>query len=194
MIFKRERKEKLKNDVMIKSSAYNLLIEQKVHSLPVPTPQDKTIIVFPMQFLEKPPIYCDIYKYDGVLMHLNSDNRKRYVLMYNDVLSEEKQDWTVFKLLYYVKSGIADDYPGMYINSDILPDSEIFAAHYACPDIVLEVCNILKSEDIVRYCHVPFDAAHRKSKYLKTGNTHFPFTTLENIILNNFSAFIKRFE
>lgn len=192
MFFKRQKFQNT-NEMLIKSSAYDALAEQKVSTLPVPTPQTETIIVFPMQCLKEPPLYCDIYQYDGVLMRVGSDNDKHYVLMFNLDASRPRQKWAIYQLLYYIKAGIADEHPKEYIRNELMPEAEIFASHFACPDIVLESCNIKQTETIMKYCDIPFDAAHRKYKYLKNGHKKFTFNSLEKMVENNFKQFIDSF-
>lgn len=192
MLSKRKRIPDTK-EMLIKSSAYDALIEHDICSLPVSMPQDQTVIVFPMQCLKEPPINCDIYKYDGVLMRLGTDDNKHYVLMYDNQLPHRVQNWVISKLLFYVKNGIADQYPNAYINCDSLNDADSFASHFTCPDVILEACEIKSTEEIMDYCEIPFDAAFCKSKYLKTGYEKFVSTTLEKVILNNFKSFLDWF-
>lgn len=181
------------DDATVKAHACDMLIERGEHSLPITTPQDDMIIVFAMQFLDEPPIYCDIYKYDGVIMHVTEDGINKYILMYNLNLSPSQKNWTIFKLMYYIKSGLAKKCSRSYINCDALPEAEVFASHYACPDVILDACKIFSSEKIMYYCDIPFDVAHRKAKYLKDSPIRLPFASLEKMIRENFRTFIEKF-
>lgn len=190
MLFKRKRNTK--QDMTAKSYAYDALLEYNEDSLPISIPVSDKIIMFSYQeyFCNHAyPIYCDITKYDGVLMYLGT----RYIILYDERLAHTTKHIVISKLLYYIQCGIADEYPGTYFTCNSISKSDEFANHFTCPDIILETCNIVSAEDIMYYCQVPFATASRKARYFKNGHDKFIFQSLERVLLDKFHLFIQEF-
>lgn len=194
MLFKRKTtKSTIERDIAVKTFAYDALIEYGVDSLPVILESSNILIFSWQQYLQThdKPLYCDITKYDGLIMCLNKDT-KHYVIFYNGDLTDTLKYWIISKLLYYIRCGMADENVGVYIPHDCLPEAETFAAHFICPDVILKSCDILNTEDIMEYCHVPFSVAARKARYLKNGYEYFVFPALEKLVKDKFALFIKK--
>lgn len=199
MLFKRKRtKNTSKQDMIVKSYAYDALIEYGADSLPVSIPDydpSKILIISWQKYFRHnaKPIYCDITKYDGLLMCLDADTNKRYIIFYDENMSYTLKNLVISKLLYYIRCGIADKNPGTYFACDSLSKAEEFASHYTCPDVILETCEITSAENIMYYCQVPFSLASRKARYFKNGYDRFIFPALERTLKDQFKLFIEKF-
>ncbi|MBQ2986938.1 MAG: hypothetical protein IJE23_05600 [Tyzzerella sp.] len=170
----------------VKSLAYDALIEYGIDSLPIRLGDKElnNIYIFSwQQYFSKceKPVRSKIYKQDGAVMCLKATLDARYVLFYNDSLPEETKRWVIAKLLYYARSGFAQEHACKYI----MPDEEVkateFASHFLCPDVILSKYEILNAEDIIHYCRVPFSVARRKARYLKNGYKRFQLPSLEKM-------------
>ena len=199
MLYERENIKRVhEENAIIKSLAYDALIEYGINSLPVSIQdcESSEFFIFSwQQYLRtnEKPIYCDITKYDGLIMSLSKKDKKRYVIFYNEKLPLVSKQWIVARLLYYARCDIADNHPGVFFPYDCLPESEEFAYQFMCPDVVLETSGIVSAEDIMRYCQVPFGVALRKARYFKNGHDNFIFPALEKVVQKNFGLFFKNF-
>ena len=181
----------------VKSLAYDALIEYGFDSLPIRLGDKKLYNIYisswEQYLLENEKAkYSNIYKQDGAVMCLGVSPVARYVIFYNDNLPEVTKQWVIAKLLYYTRSGFAEEHVGDYI----LPDEEAkateFASHFLCPDVILAECGMFSEEDIMHHCRVPFSAARRKTRYLKNGYKRFQLPSLEKLVVEQFSHDIQR--
>lgn len=99
--------------------------------------------------------------------------------------------WVIAKLLYYARSGFAEEHVGEYITPDEDPKATEFASCFMCPDAVLVERGILSEEDIMHYCQVPFSIARRKARYLKSGYDRFTLPSLEKLVKEQFLNFTR---
>lgn len=181
----------------IKSLAYDALVECAIHSLPIRIADYRLNNVYisswQQYFLEhEKPVHSNIYKQDGVVMCLNANPDARYVIFYNDNLPEEAKRWVIAKLLYYTRCGFAEEHIGQYITPDEDPKATEFAGYFMCPDAILVECGILREEDIMHYCQVPFSVARRKARYLRSGYNRFMLPSLEKMVKEQFFGDIRR--
>jgi len=195
MLYERKSAKKIEEDMMVKSYAYDALIEYGITSLPVNFPDYrlKNILITSFQqyfYTRKRPARINIGKEDGAVMCLEAGENAHFILFFDGNLSKEAKRWVIAKLLYYVRCGFAEEHVGTYIVSGELPKAIEFAQYFTCPDIILESHNILSAEDIIKYCQIPFSTASRKARYFKNGHNRFCLPTLERLVQENFKQYI----
>ena len=181
----------------VKSLAYDALIEYGIDVLPIKLGDKElnNIYIFSwQQYFSKceKPMRSKICKQDGAVMCLKAYPDARYVLFYNESLPEETKRWVITKLLYYIRSGFAQEHACKYIMPDEEAKATEFASHFLCPDVILSQYEILNEEDIMHYCRVPFSVARRKARYLKNGYKRFQLPSLEKMVAAQFSRDIQR--
>lgn len=183
-----------KHDIDAKTLAYDALLEYDIYSLPTHFPICRVKNIHFLSWQEHlrdngRTINCDVTKHDGLVMCVERGENKRFVILYDETLTDAYKHWVIAKLLYYIRSGEAEESPGVYFPCDTSPEAIEFASHFTCPDIVLKKRGILSTEDIMKYCQIPFPDALCKAKYLKNMRDNFAFTALELLIQNRFEAF-----
>lgn len=199
MLFERKKtRYNTKEDMDAKSHAYNALAEYKITSLPVTLHDIRESKIYISSWqryfrTDSKPMYFDTNLRNGAVMSLGENSNMHYVIFYDGNLTEPTRNWIIAKLIYYIRSGFADENPHKYITCDASHQAEIFATYFTCPDIVLEECNILSAEDIMEYCQVPFSVAERKARYLKNGHNKFIYSALENLVKEKFELYINNF-
>lgn len=181
----------------VKALAYDALVECAIHSLPIEVKDFRlnNVYVFSWQqylLQQEKPIHSNIYKQDGAVMCLRSKPNARHIIFYNDNLPEVTKRWVIAKLLYYVRSGFAEEHVGQYITPDEDSKATEFASCFMCPDAVLVECSILNEKDIMHYCQVPFSIARRKARYLKNGYNKFKLPSLENLVKKQFLNYTRK--
>ncbi len=181
----------------VKSLAYDALVEYAISSLPIRIREDGLRNVY-ISSWEKyllehaKPKHGNIFRQDGTVMCLGVNPEARYVIFYHESLPEERKQWVVAKLLYYIRCGFAEEHVGEYIIPDEQAKAAEFASFFLCPDAILEECGIRSAEDIMHHCQVPFPDAMRKARYLKNGYKRYELPSLEKMVVEQFSHDIQR--
>lgn len=199
--FKREDLSR-EEDKYIRFIAYDTLIDFDEKSLPVLSEFDRfinsSILILPMQFVARKEGHEEDYYSrggDGIVMYVSATDH--YIILYNDQMPDIEIRWTISKLLYLVKSGIADEHPNVfhYANRTYYEKHcEAFAYQLTCPDAVLNECNIKSAAGIIEHCKIPFSYANIKSKLIETSTHIKSLQLVEKAIINNFHHYIKSFK
>ena len=181
----------------VKSLAYDALVEYAFSSLPIRINDDGLdniyISSWEKYLLEhEKPKHSNIFKQEGTVMCLGMNPEARYVIFYHESLPEERKQWVIAKLLYYIRCGFAEEHVGEYIIPDEQAKATEFASYFLCPDVILEKCGLRSQEDILHYCQVPFPDARRKAQYLMAGYKRFMLPSLEKMVVEQFSCKMKR--
>lgn len=182
--------------------AYDTLIDFDEKSLPVFSEFDRfinsSILILPMQFVARMQGHDkDYYSSggNGIVMYVSASDH--YIILYNDLIPEPDIRWTISKLIYLVKSGIADERPNVFHYADYFEGEkhcERFAYQFTCPDVILNECDINSANSIIKHCKIPFSHANVKSKLLKSSINTKSLQMIEKNLLDNFRHYIKRFK
>lgn len=189
-------------NIGIMNIAYDALITYGADCLPIN----------PLSYLKKQD-NVSIYNYDefprlidittetlisefgkGILIYSEEDDK--YCIIYNPNL--EESDLRLF-LSYCIAAArlqmdefMVESGSGYtnFENSNIIND---FTHFFIAPDPILKECKIYKTEEILKYCQIPFKFAHDKHKRLRSARKHSIRYATEDLLIKNFSKFIRSF-
>lgn len=132
---------------------------------------------------------------DGILIY--SKEEEKYCILYDPSLSGNDFRWFLSYCIaaarlqmdeYMVEAGSG------YSNFEESNSINDFAYFFTSPDPVLRECNIFKTEEILKYCQIPFKFAHQKHKRLRQTRKHNIKYAIEDLLVKNFDKFIHNFK
>ncbi len=202
MHFFKENDLSREEDKYIRFIAYDTLIDFDEKSLPVLSEFDhfinSSILILPMQYVARKGGHEEDYYSSGgkgIVMYVSAT--EHYIILYDEQMPDAEIRWTLSKLLYLVKSGIAYEKPDVFHYAD-RPNNEIhceaFAYQFTCPDAILAECKINSASNIIEHCKIPFSYANIKSKLLETSTRIKSLQLAEKTLINNFQHYIKNFK
>lgn len=180
----------------VKTLAYDTLIEHGISALPLTLPyRSRNIVTFSIQFLAK-CFHEDVKVYNFVGEYgfcCYEPKHEQYVIFYNANLPEEMIRWVKAMGIAYAELGVLDRTDYKFIN---LHDAaaEEFCHYFTSPDVILNECQICSSEEIMKYCGIPFRQARKKQKNLTLPQKNKAGTVLEKLLKERFSEFIRHFK
>lgn len=131
----------------------------------------------------------------GVLIY--SENKEKYCILYDSHLNGNDLRWFLSGCIAVARLQISDFalsdgayYQNIHNNNSVMEFTYFFTA----PDPILKECEILSSQDILKYCRIPFKYANKKHNHLKYRRNFKISYVIEDLVIKNFESFIRSFQ
>lgn len=182
---------------LIKLTAYEALLDSNISDLPV-----DIIRIFKSRndvLLYNSTLFCEVDGWSrdtytrifgeyGTLIY--DDEFSKYFAFYNDFNSDSVIRWELISLLALLELDLASTESAIQITCKDGDYTEIFAYYFAAPDAILNEIGVNSAEEIIKSCQIPFNKAHKKSKFLKLSWIDKK-TYLDKVLKFNFYDYIQ---